>query len=329
MKIIRATIIFALIPLLAGYFIASAHEHKTANDTSLNFVTSPLLPTDRITLVENGNIISLTTSGVTSVPTHRPKLIEAAPLNNNFIGVDKQTNYASLYEFSSQGALVKTLQSGNTGNIDTMDWFTDPTISPNQQKIAFVSDKNKGKTNIPDNALFVENLSTGFVQEIAKPDPHSGGIAHPIWNPADQNNIIYDYYAYDRHFNPYSVIDSYNLQTQTITQLTTRKQNAYQGSFSPDGKQLIFLERNNDIATKMYIADITATGLSNIHLIATGDFAYPEFSNTAHHIYYLEAQGNSGYNLYTATITGSSLINQTPLSTGGQLLANSGFVVSR
>lgn len=329
MKKIRAFIIFILIPLLAGYFIASAQGNKIKQTINLNFTVSNILPTDRITLVENGTTDSLTHTAVSSLPTNHPALIESTPLGNNYIGVDKQTNYSSLDEFSSTGSLLKTLHYGNTGNIDTMDWFTDPAVNADQQEIAFVSDRDKDKTNVLDNTLFVENLSTGAVQKIADPDPHSGGIAHPVWNPTDPNLIMYDYYEYDQNFNPYSVIDAYNLQTHTTAQLTTQKQNAYQGSFSPDGKHFIFLERNNTITTIMSIADVTADGLSNIRSIATGDFAYPQFSNTENHMYYLAAQGNSGYDLYTATLVNGKLANAIAISTGEQLLANSGFTVSK
>ena len=328
MKKIPAIIIFILLPLIGGYFAASAQGHKTPVQTNLEFKTSSILPTDRITLVEKGAIISLSANGETSVPTNHPALIETVPLGANFLGVDKQTNYSSLDEFSSTGSLVKTLQDGNTGNIDTMNWFTDPAVNTSQTKIAFVSDKNKDQTNIQDNVLFVENLASGTVTDDADPDPHSGGIADPVWDPADPNLITYDYYQYDTDYNPYSIIDEYNIQTQTTNPLTTQKQNAYQGSFSPDGKQFIFLERNNDITPVMYIADITENGLANVHSIASGDFAYPEFSKTPNHIYYLQAQGNTGYDIYTATLTDGKLTNPTAISTGEQLLANSGFSVS-
>ena len=328
MKKIRAIIIFILIPLIGGYLVASAQEHKTLRNENLNFNINNEAATDRITLVENGTIFSLTRTGISSLPTNKPSLIEATPLGNNYIGIDKQTNYSTLEEFLPTGSLTKTLQNGSTNNIDTMDWFSDPAVNVNQNKIAFVSDKEKNKTNILDNALFVENLADGSVQKIADPDPHSGGIAHPVWNPVDQYSIIYDYYQYDKNYNPYSVIDEYNLQTQTINPLTTREQNAYQASFSPDGKKIIFLERGNDITTGMYVANLTENGLTNIRNIAIGDFAYPAFSNTPNHIYYLQAQGNSGYDLYVATIIKDKIANSSAISTGGQLHANSGLTVS-
>jgi len=329
MKLVRAFIIFALIPLIAGYFVASDQGKKQQINTNTNFNTSNILSTDQITLTQNGKIISLTQKGVTSVDTKHPQLIEVMPVGSNFIGVDKQTNYSSLYEFSETGAILKTLLNGNTGNIDTMDWFTDPAINPTHTKIAFVSDKDKDQTNVQDNALFVLDLHTGTVEKIADPDPHSGGIAHPMWNPVNANLITYDYYQYDDSFNPFSVIEEYDIDAQTTTDLTTQKQNAYQGAFSPNGKQIIFLERNDNITTEMIIAEVTANGLTNVRSIASGDFAYPEFSNTPNHIYYLQAQDNSGYDLYTATIANGTLTNSTLLSTGEQLLGNSGFVVSK
>jgi len=329
MKIIRALIIFVLIPLIAGYFVASSQGKKLQINTNTNFNTGDVLPTDRITMTLGGNIISLTQKGATTVNTKHPQLIEVSPLKNNYIGVDKQTNYSSLYEFSSTGTLLQTFDNGNTGDIDTMDWFTDPNVNKNQTEIALVSDKNKDQTNVLDNALFIQNLNTGTIQKIADPDPHSGGIAHPVWDPINPNLITYDYYQYDDNYNPYSVIEEYDINSQATTDLTKQNQNAYQGSFSPDGKHFIFLERNNDITPVMYLANVTENGLANIHSIASGDFAYPEFSYTTNHIYYLQAQGNNGYDLYTATLVDGKLSSPTQISTSGQLLGNSGFIVNK
>src|ERR1700722_17299106 len=105
MKKIRALIIFAITPLIIGYFVASAQGHKLQTITNLNFNTNNILPTDRITLTEKGNIISLTQNAVTTIPTNHSQLIEANPLGTNYIGVDKKTNYASLEEFSGKGTL--------------------------------------------------------------------------------------------------------------------------------------------------------------------------------------------------------------------------------
>jgi len=175
----------------------------------------------------------------------------------------------------------------------------------------------------------VENLSDGTVEKIVDPDPHSGGIADPVWDPTNPNLITYDYYQYDDNYNPYSTIDEYNIQTQITTHLTTQSQNAYQGAFSPDGKEFIFLARNNDITPVMYIAKVTDNGLTGVHSIASGDFAYPAFSNTPNHIYYLEAEGNNGYDLYTATLVDGNLTNASAISVGEKLLTNSGFTVSK
>lgn len=329
MKKIRAFIIFALIPLIAGYLIASHQGHKVLSSATLTFSSQAILPTDQITLVEKGTIASITQKSIVTMQTNHPQLIETIPLGDTFIGVDKQTNYSSLLEFSSTGVFKQTLLNGNTKNIDTMNWYTDPAVSPNQKEIAFVSDQEKDKTNVLDNALFVDNLATNSVEKIVDPDPHSGGIANPVWDPTNSNLITFDYYQYDDSFNPYSLIQEYDINSQTTTNLTTQKQNAYQGSFSPDGKQFIFLERNDNITTKMALADVTANGLSNVRTIASGDFAYPEFSYTSNHIYYLQAQGNNGYDLYTAAITDGELSNPTAISNNEELLGNSGFEVSK
>lgn len=324
----RSLLIFVMLPLIAGYLVASIQGHTVQRKSNLNFASKNVLPTDRITLVNQGSISSVTKTDSTTIDTHHPQLIEASPLGNNYIAVDKQTNYASLEEFSSTGVLLETLLNGNTKDIDTMNWFIDPAVQQNQQEIVFVSDKDKEKTKVFDNALFIYSLASHSIKRIVDPFPSSGGIAHPRLNPTNPNILIYDYYQYDEKYNPYSLIQEYNRQTEKITSLTTQKQNAYQGSFSSDGKQLIFLGRNSDFTVTMYLADVADNGLSNVQKLMTGDIAYPTFSFTSNHIYYLQAEDNKGYNLLTATVQKNKLINPATVVSGFQLLGNASFSVT-
>ncbi len=326
---IRSILIFAVLPLFAGYYYASLQSQKPNIAISSNFNIEAVALSDQITLINQGNIISLAHSGTNTIPTNNRRLTEANQLGNNYIASDKQTNYSSLEEFNSRGKKLKTLLNGNTGNIDNDNWFTDPAVSPNKQTVAFVSDMDKNTTKILDNALFIENLDTGTTTKIADPDPHSGGIAHPVWNPSNPNIIAYDYYQYDNDYNPYSVIKETDIKSQTIINLTTRQQNAYQGSFSPNGRQFIFLGRNEDNTVAIYTAEITNSGLANVQKFASGNFAYPAFSNTPNHIYFLQAQGNSGYDLYTGEIKHNRLINISAITSNVQISADSGFMVNK
>ncbi len=324
----RVVLLFSIVPFIVGFLVAYTQGKPASHATS--FATNAIQPTDKIIISNNGDIYTLTQNGTTQV-THGQNLIEPVAANNNFAAIEKTTNYASLIMFDQAGNKVKTLFNGNSDKIDTMSWISDPVVNASQNRIAYVSDKDKAQTNAPDNALYVLNLSTGKSTNIAKPDPYSGGLADPVFDPMDGNIILYDYYQYDpKSLTPYSTIEQYDNSSGTITTLTYENKNAYQGSLSPDGKQLLFLGRNDGSNTvTLYIANFdSSTGLSNIHALLIGDFAYPRFSNTKGTIYYLQAQQNSGYNLLTGTIKNNALTNVQTVVSGNTLLGNSSYTIA-
>ena len=324
----RVILLFIILPFLAGILTAYLQQKPVLENTTF-FMTNNILPNDNIILASSGNIYKLKNDNTTQI-TYKQNIIEPFVFQNYFMGINKTTNYASLLVYDKTGKLIQTLFNGNTKNIDTMNWISDPAINYKQNKIAYVSDRGKMQTNIPDNALYLLDLETEKTTLIANPDPYSGGITHPTFDPTNNNIIVYNYYQYDPvTLVPYSTIEEYNTQTKVITPLTFENKNAYQQAFSPDGKQLIFLGRNKDANTViMYLADFSSKGLTNITQIAQGDFAYPAFSNTKNHIYFLQAQANSGYNLMTATIIKKRLSNILNITDGFSLLGNSSFQIT-
>lgn len=321
----RSIILFALLPLMAGYVFASNQSPNREKGIFSAFNNEYVDKHDTITVANAGNIYLLTHNYITQV-TQNQNLIEPIPIQGSFLAVDKELNFASLNLYDEHGHLIKPLQNGNSGNIDTMTWSMDPTAE--NGKIAFVSDKNKIVSGITDNALFVQQLNTGELTQIAKPSPHSGGISHPVWSPVNNDIVFFDYYTYDTEtIEPYSIIMQYNMKSKVTIPLTTEKLNAYQCAFTVDANRIIFLGRNSDLAT-MYTADYADGTLKNIRKLASGDFAYPQFSNNPNKIYFLQANGNSGYNLYTATIKQDKLSDIRSLTKGSTLLGNSSFNVT-
>lgn len=325
----RVLLLFTIMPFILGFLVAYIQGKPASRSAS--FATNVIQPTDKIVFSNNGDIYTLTKNGTTQV-THGQRLVEPVMVGSNFVAVKKTTNYASLLMLDQTGDKVKTLFNGNSDKIDTMSWITDPAVNPDQNKIAYVSDKDKTQTDVPDNALYVLNLSTGKSTNIAKPDPYSGGLADPFFDPMDSNIILYDYYQYDSQtLVPYSTIEQYDYNSGLITTLTYENKNAYQQALSPDGKQLLFLGRNDGSNTvTLYIANFDSSmGLSSIHPLLIGDIAYPKFSNTKGAIYYLQAQGNSGYNLMTATIQKDKLSNVQTVIFGNTLMGNSSYEITK
>src|SRR5579883_2664181 len=133
----RVIILFSLIPFILGFLVAYIQGKPASHATS--FTTNAIQSTDKIIISNNGDIYTLTQNGATQV-THGQNLIEPVAVGNNFAAIEKTTNYASLLVFDQAGNKVKTLFSGNSDNIDTMSWITDPAINSDQNRIAYVSD---------------------------------------------------------------------------------------------------------------------------------------------------------------------------------------------
>ena len=324
----RTLILVAIIFILTGYFTAKNHNQNTSRMNQIQFYNSNIEPTDRITLVSSKNIYTLTSKKISQI-TNNTNLMEPISIGNNFAAIDKQTNYSSLVEYDSSGNRIKTLFDGNADKIDNMLWISDPAVNANGDKIAYVSDQNRISTGIPDNALFILNLLTNKTSTIALPDHYSGGIAHPVWDMANPNVLLYDYYQYTPiTLEPYSTIMEYDRRTAYSFPLTTSKQNVFQSALSPDGKDILFLLRNgNGLDVSMYVGNFTSNGIRNEVKLTSGDFAYPVFSNTLGYIYYLSAQGNEEYNLFKAKIVKNKLTDITPITTNANLQGNSSYEI--
>src|SRR5579872_6745660 len=192
----RTLFLFAIAPLILGFMLANFQAKPKTQNVPLSFATGNILPNDQITLSVSGNIYKLNNSG-SKQEILGQNLIEPVNINGSVVAVSKTTNNSSLIMFSENGEKLKTLFNGNSQSIDDMSWATDPASSPTRDRIAYVSDKDKGQTLVPDNALYVLNLATGKSTHIAKPYPYSGGIAHPTFDPQNPNILLYDYYQYD------------------------------------------------------------------------------------------------------------------------------------
>ena len=325
----RVIVLFSVAPFLLGFAFAYFHHHSLikANTT---FSTHVIEKTDKVVISSQGDIYTLTQSGSTQI-TQGQQVIEPIAFGNTFLAVNKMTNYSSLLQFNQNNPQTKVLFDGNSSKIDSMSWFIDPAYSPSGNLLAFVSDKDKVLTNIPDNALFVHNTQNEKTTMLVKPYPYSGGIANPVWDPTNTHILLYTYYEYDpKTLSPYSVIQEYNFTTGETTDLTVENENALQAAFSPDGTHLLFLGRNADGYTmNMYLADFSGGQLNNTQKIASGDFAYPRFSFTNGYIYFLQAQGDVGYNLMTAQVKQNKLTHIQAVTSGDELLGSSSFDVVR
>jgi len=266
-----------------------------------------IAPGDRLVLTKDENIFSLT-HGKTTQITYDQHVSEPVATSSGYFAIEKKRNYSSLLLFDAHGALAQTFLDGSSPKIDHMFWVTEPAVSPDEKKIAFVSDRNRGQSGNPDNALFVQDIVQGTPQLIVRPIPYSGGIANPMWDP-QMHFLLYTSYTYDTlTLEPYSIIQLYDMKTRTMTDLTTEEQNAFQATISPDAKKLLFLSRNKDKNTvTLYSADFADKQMTNPRALTTGDLAYPRFSNTPDRIYYLHASENSDYTLMTAEIHEASI----------------------
>lgn len=289
-------------------------------------------PTDQLIYANSTGLVKLTAQGE-SVLVTAPQLSSPVVISSpsaGVIAISRGQNFSSLLSFDQQGNLNKTLLAGDQQNFDKMIWVADPSISPDQKTLAFVSDKDRYTTGQVDNGIYLLDRSSGKMSQLSQPTFLTGGFANPMFNPQDANQLLVTNYQYNHTtFAPYSMLQLFDLKKQTSVDLTTELQNAYQPSFSSDGKQLLFLSRDTESnQVKLMLAAVENQQLSNVQTLATGQFAYPRFSNSEGKIYYLTAEKNSEFHLETAIISNQSLINRQQITTSAPLSATSAYWVA-
>jgi Tol biopolymer transport system component len=332
MRIKRALIITSVtaLPLAVGFIFSSYRSNASVPTTGkISENHSQISPSDTITISSQGAILTLDSKGTSKI-TAGPGLINPVWANGSLIAELKSTNYSSIELFSQNGSLQKKLVDGSNRILDNNKWAAEPAVSQDGTLMAYVSDKNRFTTGVPDNELFLESLTTGKTRLIASPNAYTGGITNPRFNPTNSSQIAYSFYQYDSSNNPLSTIMLSDTTTGKAQILTTEKQNAYQQDFSFDGRKMAFLGRSNDLPeVTLYIADFNGSSLTNIKSIYTGDIAYPRFSFDGKSIYFLQAIKNTGYNLYKAEIGTDTVKNITQITSGQALNGDSSFEVSK
>jgi Tol biopolymer transport system component len=330
MKRIITVIFITVLPLALGFIFSSYQSSASTNTTGKISENHSNIPSsDQIVLASRGVVLKLE-SNVSTKVTENLGLIDPVWSKGSLIAVLKSTNYSSIGLFSSDGTLQKKLFDGSSKLIDNSKWVSDPAVSSDGSQLAYVSDKNRFVTGVPDGALFLESLATGKARLIESPNAYTGGITTPRFDPVSPNLVAYSFYQYSSSNNPFSTVQIIDTNTGKVRELTNEKQNAFQEDFSPDGTKMIFLGRQNELPDlNMYIADFNGVALSNIRIIHKGDLAYPRFSFNGQNVYFLQATKNHGYDLYKADVSPDSIRNVTQITSGEALNGDSSFDVSK
>lgn len=321
MKTKWLVLIIGLLAFSAGYGYSVVRGNAPAvHATQITKVATNHMPSgDALLLANKGDIFKVENDALTQI-TQGQHFSSPVLFSQKIVAVENGDNYSSLDLLDDAGTKVKTLLQGKGKNIDANHWAGDPAIDSSSSKLAYVSDKNRDTTGVPDNALFIEDLTTGVAKLAASPDPHTGGLANPAFDPADPTQIAYTSYAYDDSSKPYSVVKLLDLMTKKAVDLTTHDQNAYQLSFSPDGTHVVFISRSSDLlSSSLMTADFADGELTNVQTLGTGDYAFPRFSNDNQHIYFLQAKSNTGYDLYIGQAVNGKLSHVDALTNSSAL----------
>lgn len=325
-------ILITLLPFAAGFAVSVVQSKYFGVKVASGVLheNHPSVPsTDMVTFSSAGDIYRLTSSTSTQL-TKGQNLIDPVWTGTDFAAVNKNVNYSSILLYSDRGALVKKLLNGNSGYSGYDKWATDLAISPDGNQLAFVSDKDQYSIGIPDNALFVENLTNLSVKRVTMPEAFTGGLATPVFDPADQNLLICSSYHYDNQQNPYSTLNLVNLTTGHSIPITNQSQSAYQPDISPDGTRIVFLGRfDSSPVVHLFVGTFTAAGITNLVDLYQGQLAYPRFSFDGKSVYFLEGQKNKGFDLKLAQLSNNKLTNITAITSGETFDGTSSFEVTQ
>src|SRR5579872_2090362 len=95
----RSLLLFTIVPLLLGVFIANNNlKNQKIATPPFNINTSSIPKADEIIISIKGDIYDLK-NGSSSQITHGQNLIEPLKFNNSFIAVYKTVNYSSILQY--------------------------------------------------------------------------------------------------------------------------------------------------------------------------------------------------------------------------------------
>ncbi|MBV9119864.1 MAG: PD40 domain-containing protein [Chloroflexi bacterium] len=234
------------------------------------------------------------------------------------LAFDRQDkNSADLYVLPYPQGPARALTNNANRVIENNLWEMQPAWSPDATSLAYVSDRDRGKTGTLDPAAWRISVATGARSLLRDATQFAGGIDFPRWRPKHQSELVYTSWTYDpQSLQVQGQLTLDGSQAGEPRALTPAGETALQPAWSPDGSTLAYIKPNAQrnaiwLLTLDDSTSATATPSPAPHLLLQGQFAHPVWSPDGKSIAYLGLK-NGSIDLFVQPLNDSHLPDGSP-----------------
>ncbi|HLG74545.1 MAG TPA: hypothetical protein VK009_29340 [Chloroflexota bacterium] len=222
--------------------------------------------------------------------------------DGNILAFDRQDrNSADLFVMPYPQGGPKQLSNNTNRVVENNLWEMQPDWSPDALSLAYVSDRGRLKNGVLDPAPWRITIATGARAQLANSNQYAGGVDLPRWRPDHKNELLYTSWAYDSQtLQPYGQLMLEDTQTSQVRALTPPNETSFQGDWSPDGKNIVYIKRQqqHDDIWLMTPSDSapgtpTAGAGATSKPLLSGRFAQPVWSPDGRAIAYIGLKDGS------------------------------------
>ena len=244
-----------------------------------------------------------TSSGTPIQLTHDGVISQPALTADGLVYVVRSRNASDLWLVPSEGP-PRAITRNTAATPLLSHWASQPVFIPDRGGLYAIGDFNKASTGAGDLAVWELSLSRDPPVQITHPPAYAGGDQDVTVNPEDPRQIIFTRYAY-AGTQLVEQLQSLDVSSNVLVALTPPDRSARQASYSPDAKEVAFVQDGPDALEALYLADLRTSGrraqLEEPRSVASGVIANPVWTADGNTLGYLALTSN-GFQLFSVDI---------------------------
>jgi Tol biopolymer transport system component len=220
-------------------------------------------------IVEGGKQRQFTSGGTWTQPKWSPD-------GQRILYVYRSENFSEIFTMNRDGTEPARLTASQSPIVQDGDWALSPTWSPDQQKVAYVSDHASYNP-----MLWVMSADGGGKHQVVSQDYGLDAIESPSWSPDGETILFTGFKA------GLSQIYRFAASTVQVTPVTLTSGGAFDPSWSPDGSRIAYVAREDGTTT---VHVIQADGTNDVELSKAQVVRSPVWNAAGNTIAFLSGQ---------------------------------------